>query len=135
MFAQQQPVWNTFGRNGPENIWNLWAGTCEGENNSIGKSALGRPREILLIQRGDLPSYSTPTLGPHAGLLVNTRVHCYYFIRILQSAKLVTTCYYVKIRESGVRKYLCHFQNICLNYISEHVKSLLTTTFVIEYVC
>ena len=126
MFAQQQPVWNTFGRNGPENIWNLWAGTCEGENNSIGKSAPGRPREILLIQRGDLPSYSTPALGPSASLLVNTRVYCYYFthkdftIRKISHHLLLLRS--AKIRESGVRKYLCHFQNICLNYISEYVK-------------
>ena len=59
-------MWNTFGRNGPENIWNLWGGTCEGENNSIGKSAPGRPREIILIQPGDLLSYSTSTLEPSA---------------------------------------------------------------------
>ena len=116
-------MWNTFGRNGPENIWNLWGGTCEGENNSIGKSAPGRPREILLIQRGDVPSYSTPALGPSAGLLVNIRMLWYYFIRILQPAKIVNTLLLrnTKVDESGIRKYLCHLQNICFNHLSEYV--------------
>ena len=82
-----------------------------------------RPREILLIQRGDVPSNSTPALGPSAGLLVNIRMLWYYFIRILQPAKIVNTLLLrnTKVDESGIRKYLCHLQNICFNHLSEYV--------------